>query len=94
MARGKVVEVSAAAREVVRAISRETGANQKHVVDRVLVWFGEQDEVIQRSILGHYGSYAPDIARLVLERKAGGRNQTSAPPNASVIERKPPAESA
>jgi hypothetical protein len=60
-----------------QAVARSTVVfkmKKRDLVATVLTWFTEQDEVVQRIVLGHIpASMAPDVARMLLERLAERR---------------------
>lgn len=72
MAERKIMKIAVtqSAKQVVAGWSREMDMTEQGVASRIYEWFGTQDEVVQRGILGMFGDRAPDIARMVLEDMA------------------------
>lgn len=65
------IAVRPSAKRVIEAWADTQGMTQTAVATRIYEWFSEQDELVQRGILGMLGSSGPDIARMLLEKMAG-----------------------
>ena len=68
------IAVRPSAKRVIEAWANTQGMTQTAVATRIYEWFSEQDELVQRGILGMLGSSGPDIARMLLEPRSPGRS--------------------
>jgi len=63
------IEVTEKAKQAIDLVSKETGVDKKQVASRLYEWFGEQDDLIQKGILGLLPKgMEVDIVRLALEK--------------------------
>jgi hypothetical protein len=66
------IELTQAAKSNLAELSDKNGMTQVAIMSRLVTWFGEQPEVIQAAVLGHYpAEIEQDVARLVLRRMSG-----------------------
>ncbi len=65
------INVTPPAKEVVEKIAGAHGMTEISIASRIYQWFGEQPDVIQKTILGMLPKeYAADIATMVLKKVA------------------------
>lgn len=61
-------------KDMLRAVSEKEDMPESAVLSRILRWFGRQDEVIRREILGQMPrSVRRDVARMILRRMERGK---------------------
>lgn len=65
------IAVTRSAKGVIETWARENDMTEIGVASRIYEWFGQQPEVVQRGVLGLFGSYGPAITRMVMEQQAG-----------------------
>jgi len=66
------INVTPAAKQAVEKWKGLHGMSEFAVASRVYEWFGEQDDEVQRAILGLFGPrLKPDVAKDVLDKLAG-----------------------
>jgi hypothetical protein len=67
------IAVTSEAKAAIEAVGERYGMSQIELASRLYTWLAGQDEVVQAAVLGILPeAVAPDVARLVLERLAGG----------------------
>jgi hypothetical protein len=70
------IELTVPTRAKLTDVSHSNGMTQVAVLSRIVQWFAKQPETIQAAILGRYPvEIEPDIAKLLLERMAGGSHK-------------------
>jgi hypothetical protein len=63
------VEVTEEAKARIDEVSEATGVDMKRIASRMYEWFAEQDDLLQKGILGILPKgLEPDLARAALER--------------------------
>lgn len=66
------INVTPAAKQVIEDIAGEHGMKEVVLASKVYEWFGAQDDVTRKAILGMLPKgFEVDVARLALERIAG-----------------------
>lgn len=71
------------AKQIAEDFVGRTGMSQQEVFSRLLEWFGEQDPVIQHTVMGLLpDGYESDLARIILKRLSD--EETSPPGKGDV----------
>ncbi len=65
------IRLHAAAKQRLDALWKNKKISQQEAVEQILLWFVEQDDLLQSAILGQIGEERRrEVARMVLERMA------------------------
>lgn len=73
------VELTPDARKNLDAATVRLRLKKKDLLSLVLDWFVRQDDTVQRLVVGHIpAELQPDVARMILERMAGGDDADAA----------------
>jgi len=63
------IELTAAAKQKLAALSDRHGMTQVAMMSRLVEWFANQDELIRPAVMGHYpDDIRTEVAKLILKR--------------------------
>ena len=70
------VNLTPAAREVIKGLKLSTGMTQQAAVERILQWFADQPEPVREAMLIRSGNPGAELMKLERERQADATNLT------------------